>query len=357
MGWTFDRNGKAVWVGDGQPETRQRTNGVAEMAAAAWPQRPQAAGVMVAGVVPEAGGRGAEVTPFAESFTAPEVRRPTEIPPVTVEADRMRPPVVEGVTMRRGAPGSGDYGARLDLTPTAFRRDAPMSVDEGVRNGLVYAVPLPQDGPQDMRGANAVNADPSRRAFNMDMTSEDAGAMRQGFRDTAAAGRSAAAMRATGRVGGSKDIVARILGEQTADAASGRRMAEARVTPQVRDGVAYDPLTGKSAEVQRGGTVRPTQWSEYTPKELGEMVNEAVKSMMPEGDSKAFQQALMMAKDDAEKAAVYQKFSARPTPAQSLIMDTALAELKKREGSVSGGAGGAAGGGAGKSWREVVGKK
>ena len=69
------------------------------------------------------------------------------------------------------------------------------------------------------------------------------------------------------------------------------------------------------------------------------MVNDAVKSMMPEGDSKAFQSALMMAKTDQEKQAVYQQFSARPTPAQQLILDTALSELKKRQGTVSNGSG------------------
>lgn len=26
MAWQFDRNGKAVWVGEGQPDQRQRTN-------------------------------------------------------------------------------------------------------------------------------------------------------------------------------------------------------------------------------------------------------------------------------------------------------------------------------------------
>jgi hypothetical protein len=276
---------------------------------------------------------------------APGPRMPVSLPPETVEATRL-PPVVEGVTMRRGAPGSGDFGERADLTPTVFRRDTPMGVPEATARGLVYAVPLNREGPQDMTAANRINATPGMRAFDMEMRSEDAAAMRQGFRAESGARHAAAAMRATGRVGASRDIVAKILGEEQADAASDRRMREARVTPQVRDGVAYDPLTGKSAEVQRGGgAVRPTKWEEYTPKELGDMVNDAVRSMMPEGDSAAFKTALLTAKTDEEKQEVYRKFQARPTPAQQLIMDTALAELEKRGGAKPQG-GGAGGGGA-----------
>ncbi len=296
------------------------------------------------GMLPAQGPRQAE-TPFADSMILPEVRRPVELPPVTVEATRL-PPVVEGVTMRRGAPGSGDFGERADLTPTVFRRDTPMGVPEATARGLVYAVPLNREGPQDMTAANRINATPGMRAFDMEMRSEDAAAMRQGFRAESEARRAAAAMRATGRVGASRDIVAKILGEEQADAASRRRMREARVTPQVRDGVAYDPLTGRSAEVQRGGgAARPTKWEEYTPKELGDMVNDAVRSMMPEGDSAAFKMALLTAKTDEEKQEVYRKFQARPTPAQQLIMDTALAELEKRGGAKPQG-GGAGGGGA-----------
>lgn len=338
------------------------------------------------GMLPAQGPRQAE-TPFADSMILPEVRRPVELPPETVEATRL-PPVVEGVTMRRGAPGSGDFGERADLTPTVFRRDTPMSmrdaaaaglfesrvpkgvsmdpsdayraglidvyagrgapqgVPEATARGLVYAVPLNREGPQDMTAANRINATPGKRAFDMEMRSEDAAAMRQGFRAESGARQAAAAMRATGRVGASRDIVAKILGEEQADAASDRRMREARVTPQVRDGVAYDPLTGRSAEVQRGGgAVRPTKWEEYTPKELGDMVNDAVRSMMPEGDSAAFKMALLTAKTDEEKQEVYRKFQARPTPAQQLIMDTALAELEKRGGAKPQG-GGAGGGGA-----------
>lgn len=284
------------------------------------------------GMLPAQGPRQAE-TPFADSMILPEVRRPVELPPETVEATRL-PPVVEGVTMRRGAPGSGDFGERADLTPTVFRRDTPMGVPEAMARGLVYAVPLNREGPQDMTAANRINATPGMRAFDMEMRSEDAAAMRQGFRAESGARHAAAAMRATGRVGASRDIVAKILGEEQADAASGRRMREARVTPQVRDGVAYDPLTGRSAEVQRGGgAARPTKWEEYTPKELGDMVNDAVRSMMPEGDSAAFKMALLTAKTDEEKQEVYRKFQARPTPAQQLIMDTALAELEKRGGA------------------------
>lgn len=290
--------------------------------------------------------RSAAASPFAESFFSPDVVRPAvSLSPVVVEASRM-PPVVEGVTMRRGAPGSGDFGERADLTPTVFRRDTPMGVPEATARGLVYAVPLNREGPQDMTAANRINATPGMRAFDMEMRSEDAAAMRQGFRAESGARHAAAAMRATGRVGASRDIVAKILGEEQADAASDRRMREARVTPQVRDGVAYDPLTGKSAEVQRGGgAVRPTKWEEYTPKELGDMVNDAVRSMMPEGDSAAFKTALLAAKTDEEKQEVYRKFQARPTPAQQLIMDTALAELEKRGGAKPQG-GGAGGGGA-----------
>jgi hypothetical protein len=118
------------------------------------------------------------------------------------------------------------------------------------------------------------------------------------------------------------------------------------VTPvaAANGGTVYDPLTGETVTGPRSGPVRPQTWGEYTPKELGDMVNDAVKSMMPEGDSKAFQSALMMAKTDQEKQAVYQQFSARPTPAQQLILDTALAELKKRQGTVKNGSGTGTGG-------------
>lgn len=290
--------------------------------------------------------RSAAASPFAESFFFPDVVRPAvSLSPVVVEASRL-PPVVEGVTMRRGAPGSGDFGERADLTPTVFRRDTPMGVEEATGKGLIYAVPLNREGPQDMTAASRINATPGMRAFDQEMRSEGALAMRERWQRESAARAAAAEMRATGRVGASKDIVAHILGEREADAASARRMREARVTPQVRDGVAYDPLTGKSAEVQRGGgAVRPTKWEEYTPKELGDMVNDAVRSMMPEGDSAAFKMALLAAKTDEERQEVYRKFQARPTPAQQLIMDTALAELEKRGGAKPQG-GGAGGGGA-----------
>ena len=89
----------------------------------------------------------------------------------------------------------------------------------------------------------------------------------------------------------------------------------------------------------RSGPARPQTWDEYTPEELSDMVNKTVKSMMPEGDSQAFQKALMMAKTDQEKQAVYQQFSARPTPLQQLVLDTAFAQMKKKKGTVSNGAG------------------
>jgi hypothetical protein len=70
------------------------------------------------------------------------------------------------------------------------------------------------------------------------------------------------------------------------------------------------------------------------------MVNKTVKSMMPEGDSDAFKFALAEAgNDDKKKQAVYQQFSARPTPLQQLVLDTAFAQMKKKKGTVDNGAG------------------
>lgn len=289
MAWARDKNGKEVWLDESgvlppmareeldRPmplpdwvQERNRRNPPVVKVSEGFELMDAPAGVRDGGGAEarslhggptDIAGRGAQVagplrsaaaSPFAESFFSPDVVRPAvSLSPVVVEASRM-PPVVEGVTMRRGAPGSGDYGERADLTPTAFRRDAPMGVEEAKRKGLIYAVPLQDNGPMDLTAASRINATPGMRAFDMEMRSEDAAAMRQGFRAESAARRAAAAMRATGHAGDSRDIVAKILGEEQAEAASVRRMREARVTPQVRDGVAYDPLTGKSAEVQRG---------------------------------------------------------------------------------------------------------
>ncbi len=365
MAWARDKNGKEVWLDESgvlPPMAREELD--RPMPLPDWVQErnrrnppgvkvPEGFELMDAPAGVRDGGRAAErslhggPTDVAGRgmLPAPGPRMPVSLPPVTVEATRL-PPVVEGVTMRRGAPGSGDFGERADLTPTVFRRDTPMGVEEATGKGLIYAVPLNREGPQDMTAANRINATPGMRAFDMEMRSEDAAAMREQWRRESAARAAAAEMRAAGRVGASKDIVAHILGEREAEAASGRRMREARVTPQVRDGVAYDPLTGESAVVQRGGgAVRPTKWEEYTPKELGDMVNDAVRSMMPEGDSAAFKTALWAAKTDEERQEVYRKFQARPTPAQQLILDTALAELEKRGGAKPQG-GGAGGGGA-----------
>lgn len=399
MAWTFDMNGKPVWTGDGQPERTvtgsnrlpQVVDPRPQMAAVpqqrapgpAWQgeplQQPNAAeaAALLSGTrsnspfmtafslpglssaplpaMPEGARppmmeteRPPSPTPFAESHGFPDITRPAsftpslppaQIPPVLVDAQRLPlRPIVEGVTMRRGAPGSGEFGERQDLTPGAVTRFDPIGVPEATRKGLIYAVPLPEKGPLTVETPaerGLVDAMRLTRDRRMEMTSDDAQAMRQGFRDRSEAGGMASAMRATGRAGASKDIVAQILGERRAGADSERRMREARVTPQVREGAVYDPLTGVSEVPQRGGTVRPTRWSEYTPKELGDMVNDAVKSMMPEGDSKAFQTALMQAgNDDTKKQAVYKQFSARPTPAQELILNTAMNELRNREGSV-----------------------
>lgn len=371
MAWTIDRNGMKVWVDDGAPRASADPWGAPDYPAGGVP-------VPAAPVAP--GPRSAAGSPFATSLVEPGVVSPVQLPPVTVEATRlpqMPGPVVGGVTVRRVAPGAGYFGERGDMVEREVRRDRPMTVREGDAAGLidVYAGGDGRGGQSGTGIHDPLPAGP--RAFDMEMRSPDALAMRQGFRDESAARRDAARIRATGRVGGSKDIVAKILGGEEADAAGGRRMREedaasgrrmreaaaasgsrmreARVTPQVRDGAVYDPVTGVS-QVPNKGAARPTRWEDYTPKELGDMVNAAVRSMMPEGDSAAFRTALLTAKTDTEKESVYKQFSARPTPAQQLVMDKALEQLRLRGGEAAGAAGGAkaAGGGQARSWRDVV---
>lgn len=81
-------------------------------------------------------------------FTPPPGRpAPVSLPPETVEATRLYPeeiasftpprPIVEATVMRRGAPGSGEFGEAADLTPASFRRYTPMSVSEAEQAGLV----------------------------------------------------------------------------------------------------------------------------------------------------------------------------------------------------------------------------
>lgn len=87
-------------------------------------------------------------TPLPQrAFQPPQQQRAFQPPPETVEATRLYPeelasvtpprPIVEATVMRRGRPGSGEFGEAADLTPASFRRYTPMSVSEAEQAGLV----------------------------------------------------------------------------------------------------------------------------------------------------------------------------------------------------------------------------
>ncbi len=182
----------------------------------------------------EAAGSGRLVTPFARSAladlgpgTAPAGEGPRR---ALAPAAAPRGPVAEGIVMRRGMPGSGEYGERRDLNPVRLARQDPMSVAEGVRAGIVE-VYRPGEA---QRQADRVTADqmslmPQVKAMReardraMEMTSPAAARLRQSMKEgTAASG----PRRATGR-----------------------NPSTARLERVARAGMAFDAATGQWVNV------------------------------------------------------------------------------------------------------------
>lgn len=132
-----------------------------------------------------------------------------------------RLPAVEGVVMRRGAPGSGTYGERGDLSPVTVRRMEPMSVAEGVRSGIVRLAPKAEGGPLGVET-------PAERAMvaglragrdrAMEMTSPAARAMRERWD--------------SGR------------GVSGPVSATGGRPSAGKMERMARSGIAFDPASG-----------------------------------------------------------------------------------------------------------------
>lgn len=324
-------------------------------------------------------------SPFADSRMVPEVRRPQTVPtfatedwspptrgPATSEDWRpdLRSPVVEGTTMLRGAPGSGSYGERSDLTPQRMQSFRPLSVQEAREKGILWTPPadsgrLQLETPRELEMVNGLRGNRDR---NMEMTSPAAQRMRGGFDAASAAGRTRTAMRASGATGSGKDIVARILGEGAADAASRRNIEQAQQTPQAVAGGAgtatYDPKTGQwttvadqsrqrpepntiqdlSHEDLMGLNVKYQKPKRATVKELDPMALVNYNAAMSKGDKAAAESILESAT---------QQWSPEAQQAQRQIQ-----EEMRRRGLIEAGTqedAGAAGGR--KSWKNVVGAK
>jgi hypothetical protein len=135
---------------------------------------PQAAPALSLGALAPEGSDGADMQAVAQyGATRANARRAIEaaqnrgivsLPPETVEATRL-PPVVEGIMMRRGAPGSGQSGQRLDLTAVPFERAEPMTYEQAQAQGMIIQ---PYQQPQTMTYEQAVEAGimkPQRPAF------------------------------------------------------------------------------------------------------------------------------------------------------------------------------------------------
>jgi hypothetical protein len=149
--------------------------------------------------------------------------------------------------------------ANAGLFASRVPANVTMSPSDAYRAGLIDVYGPPADSGRitvETPGQiGLVDAMRRGRDQSQEMTSPDAQAMRQGFRNESAARRLAGTVRAAGRAGGAKEVVASILGESAADAASGRRVQEARVTPAVVPGVGVlDTLTGKFYGNNQGKT-------------------------------------------------------------------------------------------------------
>lgn len=196
----------------------------------------------------EAAGSGRLVTPFARSAladlgpgTAPAGEGPRR---ALAPAAAPRGPVAEGIVMRRGMPGSGEYGERRDLNPVRLARQDPMSVAEGVRAGIVE-VYRPGEA---QRQADRVTADqmslmPQVSAMRagrdraMEMTSGDAMAMRERFRSGEASG---GPVRATGGNPSTARLERAARAGLAFDAATGRWVNVALEDARGREGAARE---------------------------------------------------------------------------------------------------------------------
>ena len=266
-------------------------------------------------------------------------------------------PIMEGVTMMRGDPGSGIYGEKLDLRPRSVTRFNPMSVGDAQAEGLIDPS-RPSIDPSAGAETPGIVAAVRQMRVNRDKAMSTAAGDAMG-RDMDATrterwGASGPTSAVNRRVQAIRDQGAAQAGAQKAAAI---RTEEARNTPQAVVGSAgnstWNPVTGKweSAMAERGPAQKqvPQTWDEYTPEDLSKIVNDTVGKFMSDKDSATFRQQLMMAGDDEKKrAAVYEQFASKPTPEQRIVLDNAMAALRKKS-ITKDGSGSAAGG----SWKDA----
>jgi hypothetical protein len=169
---------------------------------------------------------------------------PFNLPPVTVEASRL-PPVVEGVTMRRGAPGSGEYGERSDLTPQYVARTDPMTLEEAKAKGLI----MPARAPRPFTFEQIGRA-PTGENAGMGMTGD---AQRRAMDDATRGERWGQRGSTTRAMGRAQQIVDQIRANRDAKVQSEIRVDEAVRTPQLSTGT----YVGQSwqPDGKGGGTV------------------------------------------------------------------------------------------------------
>lgn len=237
-----------------------------------------------------------------------------------------------------------------------------MSVAQARTGGLIdvtqppktdWSKPLQVETPGQMQMIDAMR---TGRDARMEMTSPDAQAMRQGFRDVATAGRAAAAGRATGKTGTNNRhadaVLENIRGVELAGQRAAIETAAMRERPQAAAGDAgnstWDPVTQQwtTAMAERGAPQKfvPQTWDEYTPEDLEGIVNRTMKSMMPPEEEQVFRMKLSEAKTAEQRAEVYKKFAPQTSPEQRVILDNAY-EALTRKSIVKGGERGAEAGG------------
>jgi hypothetical protein len=217
-----------------------------------------------------------------------------DLPPVMVEASRLppappAPPAVEGMTMVRSAPGTAQYGEKLDLTPTPYMRQNGMSLAEARAKGLIVeSNHTPQNFSNFHRGS--YNPMEGKENAGMGMTG-DAG---RAATDAATRGeRWGSGGSTTRRTGRAQDIIDQVRANRTAKIQSDIRVDEAVRTPQLQTGTyvgqAYVP-DGKG-----GGSVQTVDATTGGG-------NRAPKPMTPAQAANILKQAAQMRTGDKLKA-------------------------------------------------------
>ena len=276
------------------------------------------------------------------------------VPRLAQEASVSAPsaPIVAGTVMRRGAPGSGAYGANLDLEPVSVERTRPMSVQEAQAAGLVQVDRPRPFFTQVGRAPTGPNAGQGMtgEAARQQIMDETRGVRWGASGPTSAVRREAAA------------ITSQRLAEEAAARAADLRVSEAQRTPQAVSGPGgvstYDPKTGQwSTEPVTRGTVK-------APQTIGQMDDAELMALNVEYQrppkatynqldnvQKRQYDAAVMAKDAAKADAVLQAAGGEWTPEMQNQQQLVQAELRRR-GLIKEQAQGGGGGGL-KSWREL----